>query len=327
MKSFPTAESLIETHGTVFHQRWWNEITAGNSYREACVEQGGSVIGVLPYIETGARPFKRIGMPALSHVLGPVFARPTHDDAKSCTGSIAITRALLEQLPDAMHVFFRLHVDIRNSLAFQMASFETSTDYTICIPAASDDVLWRGMRDKTRNVIRRASDVLTVQPGTASDFVDFYEHNLAAAGKTNAYSGSMLREAVAAAIARSQGQAIMACDGRGEPQAAIFTLWDKHREYYLLSTRRPSSMAGANSFAIWHAVQHAARNGRIFDMDGIHVVENKSPNLLLFSGFGGSIVPRVTVKRTSCIGRSLFNVRAELRHMTNAIRSIRLKSR
>ncbi|MDD2704835.1 MAG: hypothetical protein PHU07_05815 [Acidocella sp.] len=48
------------------------------------------------------------------------------------------------------------------------------------------------------------------------------------------------------------------------------------------------------------AIQHAVAKGLVFDMDdGMHVKNNCLPNLLLLTGFGGTIKPRYVVQSSS----------------------------
>jgi hypothetical protein len=170
------------------------------------------------------------------------------------------------------------------------------------IPPAATDVLWCEMRDKTRNVIRRAQEILAVD--TLDDpqaFMDFYEANLRARGTRSFYDRRVCTRLIAACLQRGAGRMLAAKDRAGRLQSAILTVWDRAMEYYFMSTRTPDSHNGAISLMVWTAIQHAARAGLTFDMDGLHVKNNRVSNLGLFSGFGGVIRPRYIVRRSSLL--------------------------
>ncbi len=288
---------------TIFHEPWWLRIACDGPYQEVTVEAGGQLIARLPYLLshiplTGAA---RLGMPPMTHVLGPALLAE-QDSTKSVRSpkQFGIVTALIEQLPKAAHISFRFHAGISNTLAFDAAGFSSGVYFTVEIPPAAPQKIWRQMRDKTRNVIRRASERLSVaELAEAVVFVDFYERNLQQKGQINTYDRATCIRIISACQQRGAGRMLVARDAAGEPQAAIFTIWDERYEYYFMSTRKAGSLNGATSLLIWTALQSAAQHGRIFDMDNVHVQKQRLPNLLLLTGFGGTLMPRYYVRRTS----------------------------
>lgn len=291
-------EALLAT-GTVFHESWWREAVTEAPAGLAVVERGGRILGAMPYQTRRRHGLVSIGQPGLSHVLGPVVEAAGGGAGNAIRRNIEITGELARQLPSHTHCFFRLHDGISESLGFNLAGFDNGADFTIRIAPAEERLLWGAMRDKTRNVVRRATDLHEVRDIGADAFIDLYGRNLAARQTANAYDPGMLRRALRAAVLRQRGRCLAAHDRSGEPMAAVFTVWDARSEYYLLSTRTSSSSAGAVSLLIWHALREAASNGRTFDLDGIHVHGENSPNLLLLTGFGGTIASRITVRHLS----------------------------
>jgi Acetyltransferase (GNAT) domain len=213
---------------------------------------------------------------------------------------------LLHQLSHAAHIWFRLHPDTTNTPTFETAGFSSSVQWSVEVAPAPRDVLWKQMRDKTRNAIRRARDVLQVSESEdGTFFLDFYNACLREAGRKNSYDEDCLKRPVEEALQRNRGRVLVEARADGTPQAAILTVWDMKREYYIMSSRQPGAHFGAVNLLLWHALQNAAARGRIFDMDGIHVVGTQMPNLLLLSGFGGSIVPGYCVSPSSTVGNIL----------------------
>ncbi|MDE2240466.1 MAG: GNAT family N-acetyltransferase [Rhodospirillales bacterium] len=293
---------------TIFHEPWWLARASGGAYQEVTADLGGQLAGRLPFImHRWMKCFTTIHIPALTHCLGPAIS-PALDrpGAVKSFKPIQICAQLLQQLPKAAHIWFRLHPDTTNTLAFETAGFSSNVQWSVEIAPAASDVLWKQMRDKTRNAIRRAGDTLQV---TESDdegfFLDFYNACLHEAGRRNSYDEDCLKQLGAEILLRNRGRVLVAARADGTPQAAILTVWDTRREYYFMSSRQPGAHFGAVNLLLWHALQNAAARGRIFDMDGIHVVGTQTPNLLLLSGFGGSIVPRYCVSRSSATGNIL----------------------
>ena len=289
--------------GTIFHEGWWRDAVTEAPHGVAVVERGGRILGAMPYQIRRRHGLISLGQPSLSHVLGPVIGPADGGASNVIRRGIEVTGELIRQLPGHTHCFFRLHHGISDSLAFNFAGFDNAADFTVRIAPADETTLWKAMRDKTRNVVRRAIDHHEVREIGAGVFVDLYGRNLAARQAANAYDPEVLRHALQAAIERRRGRCLAAFDRSGEPMAAIFTVWDADSEYYLLSTRTASSSAGAVSLLIWRAICHAAENGRSFDFDGVHIHGDRSPNLLLLTGFGGGIATRITVRHLSQLGR------------------------
>jgi hypothetical protein len=309
----PTAGALPRSplSPTIFHEPWWMEIVCNGAYRETTVAVDGVVIGRLPYkIRKQTPGLTVIGMPTMTHVLGPAIDENAGGNKlRRQIKNLGITAKLLAQLPDFSHISFRLHGDIADTLAFDAAGFESGVNYTVEIPPDSKEALWRQMRDKTRNIIRRAQEGLTIEESeNAEEFLWFYENNLNA---QNRYPKAISSKLVNNCISRQVGRILLARDPYGDIKAAVFCVWDARREYYFMSTRSDDAPSGAVSVLIWEAIQHASARGLIFDMYGIHVVGNSLPNIHLVTGFGGALKTRFTVRKSSRfvqVGRDLQTI-------------------
>ena len=286
---------------TVFHERWWLDAASSDEAREVAVEQGGRIVGRMPFHRLRRRfGLSSIGQPPLTYALGPAIASLPDGRLPAIQKRIAITRDLIRALPKALHVSFRLHGGVSDTLAFEAEGFRCRLDYTVEIEPDTEAALWRAMRDKTRNVIRRAEERLLVQDIDDIDaFLDFYAENLDRRNRTNAYERPVAHRVIHEACARRSGLILGATDQAGALQAAILTVWDHRSAYYLMSTRRPDSESGANSLLIWHALRQAAASGRVLDMAGLHVRQGQLPNMLLLTGFGGALKPRYFVDRST----------------------------
>jgi hypothetical protein len=91
------------------------------------------------------------------------------------------------------------------------------------------------MRNKTRNVIRRAEEQFTVRELTdISRFLWMCEKNLAARGLRNHNDAKTCTGLLSAALSRERGRIIAAHDEDGQIVAAIFCAWDNVTEFYMM---------------------------------------------------------------------------------------------
>ncbi len=281
---------------TVFHQPWWLNAATGGDYAEAVVTQGGRRVGWFPYVLSDILAGQKLcGMPVLTHFLGPAIDEGRGAACNRVLRRAQITRELLAQVPRTSGFWQVMHRGTADTLVYQEMGYESSVQFTFEVAPAKRDVLWGNMRDKARNVIRRAEEQHSVCELDASAFGAVYNDNLARSGGASRYSPALLERVCQAAISRGQGCIIAAENAAGQIAAAIFYVWDAEAAYYLLSTRRPDAGNGAVSLLLWQAMQDVARRGVIFDFEGVVT----SGSALFFTGFGGVIKPRYVVSRYS----------------------------
>ena len=288
----------VPPSATLFHEPWWLSAASDGACEEASVTVDGRVVARLPYLRQ-----RKLGrqttlvMPAMTHVLGPSITPDLPGgDVSRALREFSLCGELIAQLPKASHIWFAMHRKVTDTLPFEAAGFDLGVRFTSEIAPDKQEVLWRRMRDKTRNVIRRAQENLIVETtDEAAVFFDFYRDNLRRRGHTSNYDLVLCGKVMQACIDRMRGRVLMAVDQAGVMQAAIFTAWDSEAEYYLMSTHAPESGNGATSLLIWTALQAAAAEGRVFDMDGV----DTNTNRLLITGFGGAFKPRYIVSTSS----------------------------
>jgi hypothetical protein len=299
---------------TIFHESWWLDKATAGRYRQVEVSLGGVTVGRLPYLEFREAGLTSIGMPTLTHFLGPAIdLGPGNSTTRQLRG-LSIAGDLVAALPKVSGgVWFKLHAGVTDTLAFQEAGFRTDVQFTTEIAPDTEDVLWSRMRDKTRNVIRRAQERFTIEEDSDPDrFLAFYANNLRQRGLSNSYDMPCVRSVMEECIRRRQGKLRVALDDHGTYNSAIFTVWDRDTQYYLMSTRSSDAGNGATSMLLWDAIKDAARNNLTFDFDGArHGADAK-----FFAGFGGTFRPRYWVWRSSVAHRAVGLVSSLLRRVS-----------
>src|SRR5262249_263071 len=147
--------------------------------------------------------------------------------------------------------------------------------------------IWAGMRDKTRNLIRKSEQKYTVTSLLdPQQFVRFYVDTIEKRGKRNEIDFAHFPALFLECRARNQGEILVAQERGGTPVAMVFLGWGNGVMYYLLSARDiESADSGTVSLLIWNGIQRAHQKGLFFDFDGI-----TGGNVFRFlSGFGGTI--------------------------------------
>jgi len=291
-------------HSTIFHEGWWLDVVSRGHWGTAVAEKGGHVFGWLPYGTFKAQGMTACGAPPLTRVLHPVISVDGKKNESLNRKTLAIVSDIVEQLPSAHFTHFVLGPDSPDALAWQMNGFRTRLLHTILIDTHRRGFdAWGEMRDKTRNVIRRAQERLSVVALPASAFRTFYEENLdGAASYVDLAQVERLHEA---ADKRGRGRILAAFDWRGVLHAAVFFVWDETDYYYFLSTRnRGSAELGAVSLLVWHGIRDAQERGLRFDFDGV----TSRQRLQFMLGFGGTVAHRTIVEK----GSLLFDARRHL---------------
>ncbi|MEZ2220029.1 GNAT family N-acetyltransferase [Rhizobium sp. RCC_161_2] len=244
-------------------------------------------------------------MPTLTHFLGPGIIDGSGSEPNRFVKRLSITRELVRKLPNLSSFRQKMHRGVGETLAFQAEDFDVSTQFTFEIPPAEHDVIWKSMRDKTRNVIRRAKERYRISNMMDPEaFFRFFVANLDAKGENANIDFATCQDIVSECLDRGRGHFWVAVDDSGAAKAAIFCAWDTKSYYYMLSTRSADSGNGAIALLIWQAIKSAASMGLIFDFDGVA----HTGSILLYSGFGGVVSPRYIVMKSSVLYRTLREI-------------------
>ncbi|MBK0392814.1 GNAT family N-acetyltransferase [Ramlibacter algicola] len=291
----PVAANDANAGPTVFHEPWWLDAAAPGGWDGVSLEEGGRTVAWWPYAIARHRGFLVSRMPPLAHLLGPTF-----DDASTSPKHRWLRRMdavadLAGRLPRVWAFSQTCQPGITDAIGFQAAGFSCATQFSAEIGPGDVDGAWKRLRDKTRNVIRRAQEALVVEDLVDVDeFIGFYRHNLSAAGRTSYYDAARIRACYDAAARRGQAVIRAARCESGALAAAVFFLRDQARLWYFLSTRAPDKSGnGGVSLLVWDGIQAAATSGLTFDLDGIA----SSGAARFYAGFGADIRPRYAIHR------------------------------
>jgi len=285
---------------TIFHEQWWLNEATGGHFEIAEVSAGGRAVGRLPFLVTRRFGMKVIRMPSLTYFLGPAIDEGEGNANTRFLKRLEITRELLQKLPRVSWLYVKCQRGITDVIAFQEQGFRTYVQFTHEIAPMPIEVLWQKMRNKTRNVIRRAEERLSIGELTdPHEFIQLYERNCALKGFPSDLDNSTCRRVISVSLERQRGRILTARNRENQIVAAHFYVWDQVSSFYTLSTRSEDSGNGAISLLIWEAIKHSARKGLIFDFAGLAT----EGSVLLYSGFGAAVDPRYVALRTRRLAR------------------------
>jgi hypothetical protein len=291
----PVAPPSVRAAQSVFHERWWLDIATQGTWKLAVVKQNDEIIGEMPYAMSRTRFWRVSHLPPLTRTLGPVIKPVTGSPARQMHHRLDVTSQLIDQLPDCDSFFQVLDPSNDDALAFALRGFTVSARYTFRIdPRTTSEEAWARLNSKTRNVIRSAGRELTIVPDiTPDEFLSFYDANLAARSRTNAYGDSVMRQLVNAFVERKSGVLLGAYGPGAKLVAAIGLVWDHRAMYYLLSSRAQDAHCGSISLLLWTGIGRALERKLTFDFDGF-----SSPTTFSFlNGFGATLTQRLGVER------------------------------
>lgn len=284
---------------SIFHEPWWLDIATEGNWQRAIVEQNNEVIGEMPYAVRRAGLWRVAHLPPLTRTLGPVIAPAPGSASRQMRHRLHVTARLIDQLPECDSFFQVLDPRVEDALAFALRGFTVSARYTLRIaPHHTADEAWSRLDTKTRNVIRSASHELSIDAALEpAAFLAFYDANLAARSRTNAYGSSVMGALVNAFVERNAGMLLGAYASSGQLVAAIGIVWDQQTMYYLLSSRTRDAHCGSISLLLWTSICRALDRKLTFDFDGF-----SNPSTFSFlSGFGGTLTQRLAIERLSTV--------------------------
>ena len=303
---------------SIFHEPWWLDAVAPGSWDEATVTSDGIVIARLPYCTKRFMGIAGIGMPPLTHTMGPQLPLPGSTLGFSSPDHWKLINELMKQLP--RHAFFYQVCDpiIENALPMYALGYDSSLTYTLRIMADhSLDHTWKGLRRQVRQDIQKAQKMFSIHYDLSIDeFCHFYNanvqsnHNLRWSKafqkresliKTRVYEACRAHDAVCLLAAR---------DEKGVLRAASMPVWAHGVMFYLVASHDADPAGrGSIKLLIWEALRIANQKRLTFDFDSFWRPES----VPVLTGFGGAIYNRITVSKMSPFLRFARDMKARVR--------------
>ena len=312
MRSSTVAGDLMRK--SIFHEDWWLDALAPGRWREVTCHRGGRVAGSLRFVERREGSAKVCEMPQITRFLGPIVMPQLGKTETRIRTTHSIITELLTQIAGHDHVEMTLDAGFGDLAPFLAAGYDVKVHPTFLLDCKSQtlDASWVGLRDKTKNIIRRARESLTINEiDDVDQFAKFYAANLE--GAESYFDLSLLGPAFAAANARRQCKIVAAVDQAGVTHAQVFFVWDDKYVHYFLSTRDKNvAHPGAVSLLVWSGIELAHALGLCFDFDG--GIANDARYRFMVA-FGGEVENRFDVVRST----ANYRVQHTLRRIPRAL--------
>jgi hypothetical protein len=290
-------------HLPVFFQPWWLDAVCPGAW-DVCLakDEGGKIIGVLPYFLTRKWSLSAIEMPSMTPYLGPWYDFP---DNLKLTNRYALEHStqevLLGQLPFCVFFRQRWHPQLVNALPFRWNGFRLEIKYTYCLNLGESD-LYADLSSALRNKINNATKKYQVErSASGAGFYAMNGHAFAAQKMKMPYSETQFQRLAEEAQNHQAQDFYWAIEkDTSKKVAAIHIVKDQRCAYLIASGRAPDSYGGAVALLIWHALQDFATEGiQIFDFEGssLRGVEG------FFRQFGGELRLGLVLRKENLIFR------------------------
>jgi hypothetical protein len=305
---------------SIFHEDWWLDALAPGSWREVTCRRGGQLAGELRFVERSEAGMKICEMPQITRVLGPIVTPRLGKPEARIRSTHSIVAELLQQIAGHDHVEMVLDTGFADLAPFLHAGYDVRVHPTLilnCAPSTKE--LWSGLRDKTRNLIRRARASLTVHEiENVGLFVRFYAANIG--GEDSYFDLPLMKVVISTARDRQQCKIFAATDDDDVTHAMVTYIWDDNYVYYFLSSRkRGLAQPGAVSLLLWTGIELTHSRGLWLDFDGGLTKRGRYKFLV---AFGGEIANRFEVQRST----QLYQLQHTIRRIPGAImRRLRTK--
>jgi hypothetical protein len=286
----------------IYYQPWWLEAVAPRAWDYVVVRRGPTIAAVMPVVKQRCRLLqKRLGMPPLTHTLGP-WLRPSK--AKYCkmlTEQKKLLTELIEALPE--HDYFRqdFHFSTTNWLPFYWKGFSETTRYTCVLQNLEDlDAVWKGFDPELRSKILQAQEHLKVADDLGIDaFLQTCEEVSLRQGNRYPYPRDLILRIHEACKVRNAGRMFFAIGSDNRIHSAIYVAWTPYAVCYILGGGKPDLIqtSDANCLLLWEAIRFAPTVAQRFDFEGSMV----RPMVHFFRQFGARQMPHSRITRANGI--------------------------
>ena len=256
----------------LFYRYEWYISLYGDDWDVAIEEQGGEVVGFMPYRIRSKKGFKLMLPEPLVPYQGVwmIYPKGLNHTAKLRLENKVIAR-IIEKLPKVDGFKQQFNPSFSNWLPFYWKGFEQTTRYTYCINDLSDlDTVFSNFKDTTRNKIRKAEKSLRVESST--DIDRFYQLKMEDYKKKNKVypiPKDVLESVMNYTVSKETGEILIALDDNDNVHAMLYYMWDKQSAYYVHSVSNPdNSLPGAMSLLIWEAIKRVSDKTISFDFEG-----------------------------------------------------------
>ena len=291
----------------LFYQPWYLDASCGHMQWQALIYQDNNQtpLAIWPYYVKNKYGIKYITMPMLTPYMGPWIIPPKQQLKRTShyRRQHKIISALTDHLPRTTLSLIHAHPDMTDLIAIHWKGFKEQKRYTYRLALKDQEVLWRGVDSKQKNIIRNAENHLKVTQ--SSDINMFYSLNQKSFERqqlSTPYTKEDLKRLDHALELNSQRIILVALDSDGAIHGSIYLTFDDHTVYLLAIGSDPQYRhKGSIPLLIWTALRQFSQTHKVFDFEGSMLPSIES----FFRSFGGELTP---YSRLSTVKNSMWEL-------------------
>lgn len=292
-------DRMIKEAYCVFQQPWWLDAVCPNGWHETTVEEGGRIVGRLPFVVRRRAGLTLLTAPPLTPRLGPWISEDAGTSRWSrLTSSYERMTALLGQLPASDGFDELCCSEMPPPLPFHWAGHSIEVRYSYRLDGGrAGSEIWPELRSTVRTQVRKDQRRLSVRDDLSIDtFLRVWSLTFARQNLKPPYPPSLIARIIETARARHAGVMTFAVGADGAVHAVVFVVHDQAGAFLLLQGADPALRAsGGSSLLIWDAVERLAPTVPYFDFEGSMI----EPIEAFYRSFGGVPVPYLCLRRSN----------------------------
>lgn len=254
----------------IFQEDWWCDASNPGEWHKIEIEDGGRKLAEFTFARKKKYGFYEVGMPYLSRAMDPVISIDAKKPTTRLDSNVRLIKKIADALPKYDHFWYTLPPESDNELAFNLAGFQTESQYTFRRYPDDPEDIWESMEQKTRNIVKKGLAEFELEiHGDLDRYIRVSRQFVARRSWFNKIDYDAVQRIWSAAYSRSQAAVLSVSTPNQRDCAVAIVVWDDQCLYYWLATRHPAAAGNsANSVLIWHAMELAKQKGLIFDLDG-----------------------------------------------------------
>lgn len=279
---------------------WYNNMMFNSNEWDVVIEEeGGNIIGFIPYYIIKKVNFKIIVPPALTPYQGVWLNYPQN---QKYTNRLSFEKktitALIGKLPKVDSFKQKFFPDYTNWLPFYWKGFNQTTRYTYVINNLSNiENLFSEFRENIRREIRKAEKLMNIQVLKSVDElyalkVETYKEKK----ETYPVSMELLSKVYSYCEKNNCGEILVAKDTENNIHSIVLYVWDKHSAYYLHGvTNTKFKTSGSMSLLLFEAIKRSSTKTKAFNFEGSMI----EPIERYFRAFGGEQTSYFEISKTT----------------------------
>jgi len=290
--------------GTIFHKTYWLGATK-RPFKILIYEVDSQIRGGMALSEKRRWGQLIVSNPPLTPYHGLIYGKSEAKRAKIYSNRKRVAEKLIARvLEKYKNIYIALSPQITDIQPFIWHDFRPRVNYTYLLNLRDLNGVWKNMDKARRNDVTKAQkEEFSIEINDNIEaVVDLVEKTFTRQNKGIAGKKKIIFEYHKVLTKKNQCKSFIAKNKNGENVAAVYTVWDNKRSYYLLGGYDSEKVhRGAGVLAMWEAIKFTKEKLGLseFDFEGSMVPQIEH----YFRGFGGELIPYYGVEKLGWIGK------------------------